>query len=69
MTLDLAQPSAKKHAVADTNEYWSLSKFGVEVLKHVRKLALTRTSETSEPSESKPDNDPCVPSTAAQDSD
>ena len=71
MTLDLAQPSTRKHAVADTNEYWSLSKFGVEVLKHVRKMALTRSSETSEQSElSEPKHDnesAAVQLTAAQD--
>jgi hypothetical protein len=41
MTLNLVQPSTRKHAVSDTNEYWSLSAFGNEILKWILKVSLT----------------------------
>ena len=40
MTLDLVQPSSRKHAVSDTNEYWTLTAAGIEVLKLTRRVAL-----------------------------
>jgi hypothetical protein len=40
MTLDLAQPSSRRHAVADTNEYWELTADGIELFKQVRKIDL-----------------------------
>jgi hypothetical protein len=40
MTLELVQPSTRKHPVSDDNEYWSLAPFGVELLKLVRRYTL-----------------------------
>jgi topoisomerase IA-like protein len=36
MTLDLAQPSIRRHGVADQNEYWSLTDMGKDLLKFIR---------------------------------
>lgn len=43
MTLDLVQPSTRKHPVSDKAEYWSLSTTGIEVLKTIRKVSLSHT--------------------------
>jgi Domain of unknown function (DUF4062) len=43
MTLDLAAPSTRRHAVSDVSEYWSLSPFGVEILKRIRKVTILET--------------------------
>lgn len=51
LTLDLVQPSTKKHALSDENEYWRLSPFGVEMLKHVRRVALTMSRAAPDPEE------------------
>ena len=48
MTLDLIQPSARKHPVSDTNEYWSLSSTGLEILKAVRKVSLGTGREAAD---------------------
>jgi len=49
MTLDLVEPSSRKHAVSDTNEYWTLSKFGNQVLKYVLKTSLAESESLSPP--------------------
>lgn len=38
--LDLVEPSKKKHQVADTNTYWSLTKLGKKLLQEFRKVKL-----------------------------
>lgn len=43
--LELVQPSKRKHAVADTNEYWSLSPTGMKVLTRLRKTMLAHRPE------------------------
>ncbi|MEY9953129.1 hypothetical protein [Leifsonia sp. EB34] len=48
-TLDLVQPSPKKHPVSDTEAYWSLSAFGREALKAIFKVTLSETPETPSP--------------------
>ena len=32
-SLDLIEPSKKKHPVADANDYWSLTPAGLDILK------------------------------------
>lgn len=49
MTLDLVMPSTRRHAVSDNDEYWSLTKYGVELLKVVRQLRLRAYSENDAP--------------------
>ncbi|WP_186110684.1 DUF4062 domain-containing protein [Burkholderia gladioli] len=39
-SLDLIEPSKKKHSVKDTDDYWSLTKLGNQVLKEFRKVLL-----------------------------
>jgi len=39
-SLDLIEPSKKKHSVKDTDEYWALTKLGKQVLKEFRKVLL-----------------------------
>lgn len=39
-TLDLVEPSKKKHQVSDTNTYWSLTKLGKKLLQEFRKVKL-----------------------------
>lgn len=39
-TLDLVEPSKKKHQVSDTNTYWSLTKSGKKLLQEFRKVRL-----------------------------
>ena len=36
MLLNLVEPSTRKHSVTDPQEYWSLTPFGIQVLKHLR---------------------------------
>ena len=38
--LDLIEPSKKKHSVHDKETYWSLTKFGKQVLKQSRRIRL-----------------------------
>lgn len=38
--LDIVQPSNKKHPVADTKDYWTLTKKGRDVINSLRKLKL-----------------------------
>lgn len=38
--LDLIEPSRKKHSVKNTDDYWSLTKLGKQVLKEFRKVRL-----------------------------
>lgn len=40
--LDLVEPSGKKHAVSDKNEYWCLSKDGRSFNKKLRKIQLQK---------------------------
>jgi hypothetical protein len=40
VSLNLIEPSSKKHSVSDTHEYWSLSRFGRDVFSSLRKLEL-----------------------------
>lgn len=50
MTLDLVQPSTRKHAVSDASEYWTLTSVGIEVLKQIRKTELKdKRDEAPEP--------------------
>jgi hypothetical protein len=56
MTLDLVQPSTRRHAVSDNEEYWSLSTFGNDVLKATLKLSLSDTTDTSVPSDESSDD-------------
>jgi hypothetical protein len=44
--LDLVEPSRKKHSVNDTNDYWSLTKLGKQVLKQFRRVRLEEGIET-----------------------
>jgi hypothetical protein len=38
--LDLIEPSKRRHPVSDDEEYWSLTPFGLDVLKELRKRIL-----------------------------
>lgn len=53
--LELIAPSSKKHSVHDKNEYWSLTKLGLEVHADFRRLALlagiSASDDTEEPEE------------------
>ncbi|MBO1740154.1 DUF4062 domain-containing protein [Leifsonia sp. TF02-11] len=49
MTLDLVQPSARKHPVSDKSDYWTLSALGADVLKTVRRVSLARKPDQAEP--------------------
>lgn len=48
MTLGLMEPSHRKHAVADLNEYWSLTEKGRELLSYIRRQSLD-LGETTNP--------------------
>ena len=52
LTLDLVQPSTRKHAVSDKGEYWTLTALGKQVLKSILKTTLSETSESPTPEES-----------------
>lgn len=39
-SLDLVEPSKKKHSVNDKNDYWCLTKLGKQVLKEFRRVRL-----------------------------
>jgi hypothetical protein len=39
-SLELIEPSKKKHSVKDTDDYWSLTKLGKQVLKEFRRVLL-----------------------------
>lgn len=39
-SLDLVEPSKKKHSVSDKNDYWSLTPLGKKVLKEFRRVRL-----------------------------
>lgn len=55
MTLDLVQPSTRKHPVSDKNEYWSLSAYGIDVLKRILKITLKdKIEEEAEEDEADP---------------
>ena len=47
-TLDLVEPSTRKHPIKDPEEYWSLSEFGQELLRAYRGRALGVYSSTSD---------------------
>jgi len=40
LTLDLLAPSERRHAVSDSNEYWSLTSEGVALLKRIRLMTI-----------------------------
>jgi hypothetical protein len=44
--LDLLEPSRKKHSVSDSNDYWSLTKLGKQVLKQFRRVRLEEGIES-----------------------
>jgi hypothetical protein len=54
LALDLVQPSTRKHAVSDKDEYWSLSAYGNDVLKRIHKVFLTDPDD-AEPEEPEDD--------------
>lgn len=43
--LDILEPSTKKHAVSDRNEYWNLTRRGRELFKTTRLTILTTSAE------------------------
>jgi hypothetical protein len=45
--LDLVEPSKKKHSVSDTDDYWSLTKLGKQVLKEFRRVRLEEGIKSS----------------------
>lgn len=47
-SLELIQPSEKKHSLRDTKEYWNLSEFGKQVHQLLRKMMLQLGTELSE---------------------
>jgi hypothetical protein len=49
VTLDIVQPSPRKHTVSDTNAYWTLTQFGIDLLKRVRKVTLKEKEEDDAP--------------------
>lgn len=51
MTYDLVQPSTRRHTVTDTNEYWSLTPYGTDVLKWLRRLHLSQATAAKSPSD------------------
>ena len=57
MTLELVQPSTRKHAVSDTAEYWSLSPFGNDVMKVILKINLSEINDTPPPSDESSNSD------------
>lgn len=52
MTLDLVQPSTKRHPLSDKEEYWSLAADGSEVLKRVHRVTLAESSDDEDPEDS-----------------
>lgn len=52
-SLELIEPSKKRHSVNDGNEYWSLTEYGFFVIKEFRKVAL----KAGTISESEPEDD------------
>ena len=52
MTLDLVRPSTQKHAVSDENEYWTLTGFGADLLKHMRRISLVESEGIKEAEDS-----------------
>lgn len=48
VALDVLEPSKKKHSISDKNTYWSLTKFGKQVMKQVRRIQLEEGIQTSE---------------------
>lgn len=44
--LDLIEPSRKRHAVSDINEYWALTEFGRDVFKDLRRIRLELTDSS-----------------------
>lgn len=62
-TLDLVGPSSVRHSVSDPGDYWSLTDFGREVLKELRRRDLG--GGTDEPPEAAIDDDGDAPATSA----
>lgn len=46
VSLDVIEPSKKKHSVHDKEDYWSLTNLGKEVLKRARRIKLEEGIET-----------------------
>jgi hypothetical protein len=72
LTLELVEPSTRKHPVSDKNEYWSLSPFGLQALKEIRTALLDPgstdrvkddSSEEAPPSSNEEDPTPDVADT------
>lgn len=57
VALDVIEPSKKKHSVSDVNTYWSLTKFGKQVMKQVRRIQLEEGIQTTEEKISETAND------------
>ena len=49
MALGLTTPSKRKHAVADSEQYWTLTELGVDVLRHMRRFSLVKYLDDHEP--------------------
>lgn len=49
MTLDLVEPSTKRHPVSDKEEYWSLTADGSKVLKRIHRVTLTDSKKDDDP--------------------
>lgn len=70
MTLDLVQPSTRKHPLSNTSVYWSLTALGQEMLKLIRKTTLSETTDSQSLPEESPlgDGEPQESSGDPQDS-
>lgn len=51
VSLDLLEPSKKKHPVSDENSYWTLTKIGKQVLKRSRRIQLEEGIDSSSDNE------------------
>ncbi len=48
VSLDLLEPSKKKHPVSDENSYWTLTRIGKQVLKRSRRIQLEEGIDTED---------------------
>mgnify|MGYP000851213196 CR=1 FL=1 len=51
-SLELVEPSKKKHSVKDKNDYWSLTRLGKQVLKEFRRVRLEEGLSSEPPAAS-----------------